>query len=178
MGPAPPLSRRQSCSTVITILLSRMMESRWCDDIPVWWETLGCVFMRPVPANAPGLRWLGWAVMRLIISVGLSPPAPPAYISLSPDDLLCLLSTFFMSLQIMIVSVSPPWPASHLQRVSQQWAGSNTASSHLLVHHDVCEAICTPMSIPPGSVVMSQVSSLRVTGAAPPDSRSEDYCRV
>ena len=70
-----------------------------------------CLEMIPVCIHGPaGGANVPWSlsgpgcdqVMRLIISVG---PSQPAYISLAPDDLLCLLSTFFMSLQIMIVSV-------------------------------------------------------------------------
>ena len=96
--------------------------------------------------------------MRLIISVG---PSQPAYISLAPDDLLCLLSTFFMSLQIMIVSVE----SRH--RIISEFLNNKMrpatlaaalSASHLL-YSDVCEAICTPMSIPGlvprWSVVMS-----------------------
>ena len=84
--------------------------------------------------------------MRLIISVG---PSQPAYISLAPDDLLCLLSTFFMSLQIMIVSVE----SRHRiiseflnNKMRPATLGAALSASHLL-YSDVCEAICTPMSI-------------------------------
>ena len=107
--------------------------------------------------------------MRLIISVG---PSQPAYISLAPDDLLCLLSTFFMSLQIMIVSVE----SRH--RIISEFLNNKMrpatlraalSASHLL-YSDVCEAICTPMSIrgspglppvPRWSVVMSVTPDVR-----------------
>ena len=107
--------------------------------------------------------------MRLIISVG---PSQPAYISLAPDDLLCLLSTFFMSLQIMIVSVE----SRHRiiseflnNKMRPATLGAALSASHLL-YSDVCEAICTPMSIrvspglppvPRWSVVMSVTPDVR-----------------
>ena len=98
-------------------------------------------------------------VMRLIISVG---PSQPAYISLAPDDLLCLLSTFFMSLQIMIVSVESRHRIIS-EFLNNKMRPAQHSASHLL-YSDVCEAICTPMSIrglPRWSVVMSVTPDVR-----------------
>ena len=153
-APDPPslISGRQSSDAlaVITILLSgdgdQIMMTRpgqvtliiWAGSVP----SVLCIHAANVLISGPG----GDQVMRLIISVG---PSQPAYISLAPDDLLCLLSTFFMSLQIMIVSVESTQgrhriiSSEFLRWDEQHWS---THPGHLL-SADVCEAICTPMSI-------------------------------